>query len=405
LDTLWYAPYKKGTFYRDLVREFGSPLLILDADTVRKQFQDLQQALPGVDIYYAIKSLPHQTILGILSELGAGFDLASSGEIDLVRNLKISARRTIHSHPIKRDSDIRDGLRYGCTTFVVDNTEELLKFISYRHRVGLFIRISFRSDAAVVDLSKKFGCALEEVDEMLALAARLGIHIKGLCFHVGSQCADSRRQVEAIHDCNMVIRRHHDTGSAPISTLDIGGGFPISYDGGRVDIDAYCAPIRQAIAALPPYVNVMAEPGRFISGPSMTCVTNVIGKAVRDGLHWYYLDDGVYGSFSGRIFDHVRYPLECFSDASERYPSVLAGPTCDSIDVIAEDVALPELKLGDLVVGHNMGAYTAASATRFNLLKKAEVVVINGRTVETTQAAADQKMSFESIERSTQHLN
>jgi ornithine decarboxylase len=390
MDTLGYASYNEGAFYRDLVKEFGSPLLILDADTVRRQYRDLQQALPGVDIYYAVKSLPHQRILGILSELGAGFDLASSGEIELVRDLKISARRTIHSHPIKRDSDIRDGLRYGCTTFVVDNTEELLKFIPYRHRVGLFIRISFRNDTAVVDLSKKFGCALEEVDELLALAARLGIHIKGLCFHVGSQCTDARRQVEAINECNMVIRRHHDSGAAPISTLDIGGGFPIAYDGGCVDITAYCAPLRQALAALPPYVNVLAEPGRFISGPSMTCVTNVIGKSVRDGLHWYYLDDGVYGSFSGQIYDHMHYPLECFSDNTKRYPSVLAGPTCDSIDVIAEDVALPELNLGDLVVGHMMGAYTAASATRFNLLKKAEVVVVNGQTVETTQATIEQ---------------
>jgi ornithine decarboxylase len=390
LNTLKYASYSEGAFYRDLVNEFGSPLLILDADKVRRQYRDLWQALPGVEIYYAVKSLPNRTLLGILSESGAGFDLASSGEIDLIRDLKISARRTIHSHPIKRDGDIRDGLRFGCTTFVVDNTEELLKFIPYRHRVGLFIRISFRDNSAVVDLSKKFGCALEEVDELLALAARLGIHIKGLCFHVGSQCTDARRQVEAINDCNMVIRRHHDTGAAPISTLDIGGGFPIAYDGGCVDIAAYCAPIRQALAALPPYVNVLAEPGRFISGPSMTCVTHVIGKSVRDGLHWYYLDDGVYGSFSGQIYDHMRYPLECFSDDTRRYPSVLAGPTCDSIDVIAEDIALPELNLGDLVVGHMMGAYTTASATRFNLLKNAEVVVINGRTVETTQATLEQ---------------
>lgn len=405
MNTLRFAPYKEGAFYRDLVAEFGSPLLVLDADIVRRQYQDLQQALPGVDIYYAIKSLPHQTILGILSELGAGFDLASSGEIDLVRDLKISARRTIHSHPIKRDSDIRDGLRYGCTTFVVDNTEELLKFIPYRHRVGLFIRISFRNDTAVVDLSKKFGCTLEEVDDMLTLAARLGIHVKGLCFHVGSQCADARRQVEAIHTCNTMIRRHHDTGAAPISTLDIGGGFPISYDDGHVNIDAYCATIRQALAALPPYVNVLAEPGRFISGPSMTCVTNVIGKSIRDGLHWYYLDDGVYGSFSGQIYDHVHYPLECFSDDHKRYPSVLAGPTCDSIDVIAEDVALPELNLGDLVVGHMMGAYTTASATQFNLLKKADVVVINGRTVETAQATTEQRRPSAFIQRTNQHLN
>ncbi len=389
-NILHHASWKEGAFYRDMVREYGSPLLLLDADAVRAQYRDLLHAIPGVKIYYAVKSLPHPAILRILSDLGAGFDLASSGEIELIRDLKISGRRTIHSHPIKRDSDIRDGLRYGCTTFVVDNSDELLKFVPYRHRVGLFIRISFRSASAVVDLSKKFGCALEEVDDMLALAARMGIHIKGLCFHVGSQCTDAREQVEAIHACNTMIRRHHDTGAAPISTLDIGGGFPIAYDGGEVDIHAYCAPIRQALSALPSYVNVIAEPGRFISGPSMTCVTTIIGKAIRSGLRWYYLDDGVYGSFSGQIYDHMRYPLECFSDKPGRHPSVLAGPTCDSIDVIAEDVALPELEMEDLVVGHMMGAYTVASATHFNLLKNAKVVLINGRNPSTARVAREQ---------------
>ncbi len=395
MNTLFFSRYKDSACYRELVREHGSPLLLLNAGTVREQFQLLKRALPNVEVFYAVKSLPHRAILRLLADMGAGFDIASSGEIELIRELKISARRTIHSHPIKRDSDIRDALRYGCTTFVVDNVDELLKFLPYKHRVGLLVRISFRSKSAVVDLSKKFGCALEEVDDLLMLAARLDIHVKGLCFHVGSQCSDARRQVDAIHACNAVIRRHHDTGAAPISTLDIGGGYPIAYDGGHVDIDAYCAAIRGAIMELPPYVNVITEPGRFISGPSMTCITSVIGKALRNGLRWYYMDDGVYGSFSGQIYDHVRYPLEIFSDDAHRFPSVLAGPTCDSIDLIAEDVHLPELQLGDLIAGRMMGAYTVASATDFNLLKKAEVVVVEDMTEAIGRNAEMQFPFFE----------
>lgn len=390
MNTVRYASLEQGTIYRELVREYGSPLLVLDADNVRQQYHGLQRALPEVEIYYAVKSLPHPAILRLLAGMGSGFDLASSGEIELIRDLKISARRTIHSHPIKRDSDIRDGLRYGCTTYVVDNTDELLKFIPYKHRVGLFIRISFRSTSAVVDLSKKFGCSVEETHELLTLAAKLGIHVKGLCFHVGSQCTDAGEQIEAIHACNTLIRRHHDTGVAPISTLDIGGGFPISYDGGQVDIESYCAPMRNALAALPAYVSVIAEPGRFISGPSMTCVATVIGKALRNGLHWYYLDDGVYGSFSGQIYDHMRYPLEVYSDDQHRYASVLAGPTCDSIDLIAEGLQLPQMHLGDLVVGRMMGAYTAASASDFNLLRRAKVVVINDEATAVLPVSAKQ---------------
>lgn len=377
MNTIRHLSMDAGVPYRDLVASHGSPLLVLDADKVRDQYHSLQRALPGVVLFYAIKSLPHPNILRLLAGMNAGFDMASSGEIELVRHLNISGRRTIHTHPIKRDSDIRDALRFGCTTFVVDNTDELLKFLPFKHRVGLLLRIAFRSQAAVVDLSKKFGCAPAEASAMLDLAVKLGIHIKGICFHVGSQCTDARQQVEAIHACNAIIRRYHDIGAAPMSILDIGGGFPVAYDGGQVDIDGYCAPIREALAVLPPYVGVIAEPGRFLSGPSTTCITTVIGKAVRNGLHWYYLDDGVYGSFSGQIFDHMRYPLEVFSNDGRRFPSVLAGPTCDSIDLIAEDVLLPELHIGDIVAGHMMGAYTAASSTDFNLIKKAKFIVIN----------------------------
>ncbi len=382
MNNLLYASYAHGARYRRYVQAHGAPLLILDARKVEAQYRALKKALPATDLYYAIKSLPHPAILEMLAGLGAGFDLASSGEIALVRERQVSPRRTLHSHPIKRDRDIRDALRFGCTTFVVDNTDELLKFLPYKHRVGLLLRISFRSRAAVVDLSKKFGCAVSEVPGMLTLAARLGIHIKGLCFHVGSQCLDTKQQVDAIHTCNTLIRQHRDTGAAPISMLDIGGGFPIAYDGKPLDIDRYCAPIRRALVELPPHVSVVAEPGRFISGPAMTCVATVIGKAWRDGHYWYYLDDGVYGSFSGQLFDHMRYPLELFSDDERRFPSVLAGPTCDSIDVIAEDIPLPELHLGDVVVGHMMGAYTAASATRFNSLENARVIVVNAHPGE-----------------------
>jgi ornithine decarboxylase len=374
MNFIQISSYDQGALYRDFVSEHGSPLLVLDVQRVREQYYALQQALPGVQLHYALKSFPHPAIVSLLDHMGAFFDLASSGEIELVEGLHISGGRTIHSHPIKRDKDIRDALRFGCNTFVVDNTEELLKFIPYKDRAELLIRLSFRSQAAIVDLSKKFGCTPEEAGQMLSLASRMGIHIKGLSFHVGSQCSNSQQQVKAIEVCNTLIRRSA-THSTALRILDIGGGFPVAYDNKPVDIDGYCAPIRRALAALPRDVEVIAEPGRFISGPAMTCIASVIGKAQRSGMRWYYLDEGVYGSFSGQIFDHVRYPLEIFSDAATVFPSVLAGPTCDSIDLIAEDVSLPELKIGDILAGHMMGAYTAASATEFNSLPKAEIVV------------------------------
>ena len=372
------SPRSEQAFYADQVAQHGAPLLLLDCDRVRQQYRNLCSALPGVEHYYAVKSLPHPDLLATLAAEGAAFDVASSGELELLRNLHFTPRRTIHTHPIKRDRDIRDALRFGCTSFVVDNLDELHKFLPYRHRVGLLLRIGFQNRGAVVDLARKFGCALEDVEPLLQKARQLGIHIKGLSFHVGSQCAGPEAHLEAIRACNLIMRNHEQMlGGHPLGILDIGGGFPVPYAGGSDDIATFCAPIREAISELPSGISVIAEPGRYISAPAMTSVSSVMGRARRNQRTWYYLDDGVYGSFSGRIYDHADYPLEIFSDSERREPGVLAGPTCDSIDVIREEVELPRMEIGDLVVGHLMGAYTMATATDFNSLERARVVVLN----------------------------
>lgn len=372
------SPAADADYYRSMLNLCGSsPLLILDCDTVRERYRALQQALPGVALYYAIKSLPHPAMVSTLAAEGAGFDLATSGEVELVNSLDIAPQRTIHTHPIKRPRDIIDALNYGCTTFVVDNIDEIEKFVPYSHSVSLLLRLSFRSPSAVVDLSKKFGCSAEEAPQLIEHAAKLGLRVVGLSFHVGSQCRDASKQVAAIEVCNGIIRDSQRDDVAPLTILDIGGGFPVSYEFGQIDIDAYCAPIREALASLPEYCNVLAEPGRYLSGHAMTSVSTIMGRATRDGRRWYYLDDGIYGSYSGQLFDHQHYPLEVFSDNDERLSSVLTGPTCDSIDVIAEDIQLPDLAIGDLIVGHAMGAYTAATATDFNSFPRATVLVVN----------------------------
>ncbi len=382
----------RGNYFRDLARIHGTPVLLVDSQKIRHQYLALKAALPGVKLYYAIKALPHRQVISVLAGLGAGFEIASSGELELLRQVRINPRSTIHTHPIKRDRDIRQALRFGCTTFVIDNTEELLKFIPYKHRIGLMLRLSFRSDDAVVDLSRKFGCPPEDAPELIRLAARLGIHIKGLSFHVGSQCRTPDMHVHAVNVCNQIIRQTHDLGAAPMSLLDIGGGFPVGYDRQVPSIETFTAPITQTLKQLPLHVTVAAEPGRFLVAPAGTALVSVIGKAWREGRFWYYLDDGIYGLFSGQVFDHARYPLAVFSATGRRYPGVLAGPTCDSIDVIAENVMLPELHIGDIVLGRQMGAYTIASATGFNSLPPAKVVILDGWRPDETRLAPARTM-------------
>ncbi|MDX1381977.1 MAG: type III PLP-dependent enzyme [Xanthomonadales bacterium] len=363
--------------YRRLVEDHGSPLLVLDCDALRSSYRTLKAALPNVDLYYAIKSLPQPEVVATLAAEGAGFDVATTGELELMRSVGAMASPMIHTHPIKREQDIRQALAMGCDIFVVDNIDELAKFEAFAGRARLLLRVSFRGQGVVSDLSRKFGCDPASVPWLLTEAARVGVPVIGLSFHVGSQSPTSDAHVAAIDACRAIFENSTLAGTSQLKTLDIGGGFPADYDGKGVDLADFCRPINEALARYPADVRIIAEPGRVLSAPCLTSITTVIGRAQRGDLNWYYLDDGVYGAYSGQIYDHARYPLTVFGDETELQRGVLAGPTCDSIDVIAEDVALPPLAIGDLVVGRQMGAYTLATAGEFNSIPKPRLVALN----------------------------
>ena len=365
-----------------LVTRYGSPLLVIDAERVRHQYRRLKAALPGVDLHYALKPLPHSSLIVTLMGEGAFFDLATNGEVELVRRLGVAPDRCIHTHPIKRDSDIRTALSFGVTRFVVDNPDELRKFVQFRTRCSLLVRVSFRSPGAQVDLSRKFGCDPEAATELFRLAAELRIKIEGLSFHTGSQNANPAMIVRAIDVCRDLLQGAAAAGHAA-QILDIGGGFPVDYLQPAMPIEEFCAPIIAALGKLPAGIRLIAEPGRYISAPAAIAVASVMGRALRDGHWWYYLDDGLYGSYSGQMYDHSVFPVEALLPCAETYPSVLAGPTCDSIDVIREKIELPKLDIGDLVLGRAMGAYTWASASEFNFFPKATVLALDrGRLLQ-----------------------
>lgn len=380
LDFTTYTPSlskDKIALIESSVTQFGAPLLLLDCDSIRTQYRALKNALPNVTLHFALKPLPHPSVVDTLLAVGANFDLASSGEIDLVNSRGVPAERTIHTHPIKRDADIRDALTYGCTVFVIDNMNELEKFIAYKDQVELLVRLSFRNSESFADLSKKFGCSTQIALQLIECARDLGIRIKGLSFHVGSQTSNPQKYVDAILACRQVMENVSAAGLPALSTLDIGGGFPVTYNQSVMPIEEFCRPINQALMTLPETVQILAEPGRFIVAGAVTSVASVMGQAERDGEIWYYLDDGVYGTFSGIIFDHGDYPIVALKESTETFASVLAGPTCDSIDVIAESILLPKLDNGDLIVGQMMGAYASATATDFNFFKRATTIVLN----------------------------
>ena len=360
----------------ELVAKHETPFMVLDLSEVEYQYKSLQAALPGVKLFYALKSLSHPALIKRLKALGSNFDLATIGEVELVESLGIKGEQCIHTHPIKKDKEIKRALLFGCNRFVVDNLEEMKKFIPYAGQVELIIRVSFRSKQAVVDLSRKFGCALEELPFLVEMAQQNSIEVVGLSFHVGSQSLSPMTQANAIRASVAAIKVMN---SVKWKFLDIGGSFPVSYQETVLPINDFCAPLMEALSELPEGIEIFAEPGRFISAPSMIEVVSIVGKAKRGAKTWYYLDDGVYGGFSGQMFDHASYPLaplKPFDPTGEFLSSVLAGPTCDSIDVVAEDIELPVMQIGDILIGKQMGAYTIASATEFNYYPKPQVVVV-----------------------------
>ena len=190
---------------RRLVREFGSPLLILDCERVRAQWRALSRALPRVDLHYALKPMPHPALVQTVIAAGGFLDLATTGEVQLVERLGVAPERCIHTHPIKRPQDIANALQFGVRTFVADNPDEVRKFARLGGQVQLLLRVSFRAPGAVCDLSRKFGCDPEDVLPLARLAAGLRIGVRGLSFHVGSQTASATKHVEALEVCARLL--------------------------------------------------------------------------------------------------------------------------------------------------------------------------------------------------------
>src|SRR5690606_18582816 len=198
--------------------------------------------LPVGRLCYAITPLRHAAVVLCLRDEGAYFDLATTGEVELVKAQGIAPSRCIHTHPIKRDSDIRDALRYGVTTFVADNPDELRKFVRFRKRAEVLLRVSFRSPSAVCDLSKKFGCEPGAVLGLIEQARRLGVRVRGLSFHVGSQATDPAKYVEAVQACTNIMAEAVLAGLPSLDVLDIGGGFPVAYNDSVTPIEEFCHP-------------------------------------------------------------------------------------------------------------------------------------------------------------------
>lgn len=349
----------------------GTPLLLLEPEQVRAQYRRLRAALPFVRFHYAVKALSHDAVVAALADEGCGFDVASGEEIALLAHHGVDASRVIHTHPVKKPVEIAEARAAGVSTFVIDSENELEKFRG-TDGVCLLVRLAYRSPHAKSDLSSKFGVGGFEAGRLVARAHEVGIRVAGFSFHTGSQLDDPERVAAAIADTVALMDQLEDDLGVRFDTLDIGGGFPVAYDTDVRSIETFAAVIRPVLAPLQHRFDIIAEPGRILVAEAMTLITSVVGIAERSDGCWYHLDDGVYGAYSNVVAEDV-HPLvfavkeiEGASSAETHRWATLAGPTCDSADVIARETLLPELGVGDLLASPAMGAYTVVTATRFN---------------------------------------
>ncbi len=370
---------------QSLARTHGTPVVVIDHDILRDNYAEFKKHLPKVQGYFAVKANPEPAIVRTLYKAGASFDVASLPEFMLVyeniKNLPPKEQqdfiwdKIIYANPTKPKETLQALDQYK-PLVTYDNLAELKKVRQYAPHAGVVLRLRVPNTGSMVELSSKFGCNPGEAVDLIVAAFELGLVVEGLSFHVGSQCTNFQNFVQALEMSAAVMREAKSRGHE-IKILDIGGGFPAPYDRHVKPFSALAKKINAEIGRLfPDEIQILAEPGRFLVATAATALARIIGKAVRDGKTCYYIDDSVYHTFSGIIFDHCQYHLKTFKKGKTEVCAVF-GQTCDALDTISLSEALPELEIEDLVYSENIGAYSSASATWFNGFAPAKIVHVN----------------------------
>ena len=369
-----------------LARKHGTPLFVIDHDELRKNYRAFRRHLPRVQVYFAVKANSDPAIVRTLFKEGASFDVASMPEFMIVHeNIKhLSAKKRqdwiwdkiIYANPTKPTETLAKLNRYKpLVTF--DNREEIYKIKQHAPNAGLALRLKVPNTGAMVELSSKFGATPGEAVDLILEADKHGLVVEGISFHVGSQTTNFENYVQGLSLTAAIFKEAQDRGYTKMNLLDIGGGFPAPYDATVKPLKDLAKIINSEIDRLfPKNIQVLAEPGRFLVASAGYAVSKIIGKAVRDGKTSYYINDGVYHTYSGVIFDHCNYPVRSFKKGPTSLCSVF-GPTCDALDVISMAENLPNLERDDFVYSTNIGAYSHASATNFNGFPPAKVVHVN----------------------------
>lgn len=355
-------------------RRPNGPCLVVDLDVVRDNFRAFEKALPDSRIYYAVKANPAPEILRLLATMGSSFDTASVAEVEMAMDAGAPAHRISFGNTIKKERDIARAYQLGIRLFAVDCVEEVEKIARVAPGARVFCRVLTDGEGAEWPLSRKFGCVPAMAIDVLRHARSLDLDAYGVSFHVGSQQTDLGAWDRALGDAKKVFSTLAEEGIV-LKMVNMGGGFPTRYLRDVPAAQDYGQAIFSALRrhfgnAIP---ETIIEPGRGMVGNAGVIKSEVVlisKKADNDNVRWVFLDIGKFGGLAETMDEAIRYAITTAYDGTETAPCVLAGPTCDSADVMYEKTPYPlplSLTIGDEVLIEGTGAYTTTySAVAFN---------------------------------------
>lgn len=363
--------------------DFDRPTLVVDRARVARNYDALSAGLGRAVIHYAVKANPEAQVIRELVRKGSGFDCASRGEIELCLGQGANPENISFGNTIKRGADIAFAHGAGVGLFAADSAAELEKIARHAPGARVYLRVIVENSLADWPLSRKFGCAPSSLPALLDLAVALGLKAQGLSFHVGSQTREAAFWLPVLDDVAVLWHAARAAGH-DLQLLNIGGGFPAFHcDPVQAPRD-YAAEVMQAVSdRFGDVQQVMAEPGRGLVADAGHIAAEVmlVSRKAEDDLHrWVYLDIGRFSGLAETEGEAIRYQFVTGHDGGPTGPCVLAGPSCDSADILYErtPVQLPlALRDGDRVLIHNCGAYTSAySSVGFNGFPPLDVVVL-----------------------------
>ncbi|WP_028844270.1 type III PLP-dependent enzyme [Thermodesulfovibrio thiophilus] len=339
------------------------PFLLVDREILKEKISLIGRGIKNSRVFYAVKANPDIEVIKYLSSFQIGFEIASEGELAILKQLNIEAERIITSNPIKTFKFLREAAEYGIDYFAFDSVAEVDKLAKYLPGKKVYVRLSVPNEGSEWPLSKKFGVEIEEAVKLLIYARKKGLDPVGITFHVGSQCSNVYNWHIAIDKAHQVKEQAFKEG-IEIKMLNIGGGYPIQYLKKVPDIETIELKINSLLQEYFPETEIFIEPGRAVIGDAGVFVSKIIGKAKRGNENWLYIDVGVFNGLMESI-GGIRYQYIVGSRLEEKEWTV-AGPSCDSMDVLDKSVLLSEPDVGSLILILSAGAYTISYASEFN---------------------------------------